>query len=241
MSNCPNQFWSKFDFYDAHIERGEIVEDSSEEEILHCTLTGYPCENEEGKYPWDCVGVVRLNTKCPHCAETMNPAPSLLEDGHRTIFCGHCREIFGKETNKKRGKMLTVLNFGEKRVAFFNGTPHAINLIAGAVFDPLIRKAKGGEEIAEIPSSGILLSAKLSTSPTEYLGKGVTIAQQVVKSCDELPDEAKEADYIIVSALYASAYRQLHGEDGTPLVTIRDLVVAEDGKTPRGCAGFALA
>lgn len=137
--------------------------------------------------------------------------------------------------------MLTKINLGQGPISFFNGTPHPINLIAGSIFDPAIRKNRGGEEITAIPPSGILLSAKLTTEPKSYLGKGITIAKQVVTACDEIPEEAAEADYIVVSSLYATAYRQLHGDDGTRLITIRDLVVADDGITPRGCAGFALA
>lgn len=137
--------------------------------------------------------------------------------------------------------MITTVDFGNGPKKFFNGTPHAINLISGAVFRQEIRKHIGGVQIAVIPPSGIMLSAKLDTLPVTDLGSGVEVARQIAISCDDLPEAAKTADYIIVSAMYAVAYRQLHGEDGLPLVTIRDLVVESvDNQKPTGCRGFAL-
>lgn len=63
-----------------------------------------------------------------------------------------------------------------------------------------------------------------------------------VIDCDPIPAEAADYDYIIVSALYASAYRQTHGDDGVPLVTIHQLVVrSEADPKPVGCCGFSLA
>lgn len=137
--------------------------------------------------------------------------------------------------------MTTTLDLGNGPKKFFNATPHSINLIADAVFRQKIRKHVGGREIAVIPSSGLLLSAKLDTQPVTDLGSGVEIARQVAVDCDDLPEEAKACDYIIVSAMYAVAYRQVHGDDGMPLVTIRDLVVESvDNPKPKGCRGFAL-
>lgn len=137
--------------------------------------------------------------------------------------------------------MITTIDFGNGPRTFFNGTPHSINLIADAVFRLEIRKHIGGTEIAVIPPSGVLLSAKLDTQPVVDLGGGVEVARQVAVACDDLPEEARTADYIIVSAMYAVAYRQVHGDDGVPLVTIRDLVVESvDNPKPKGCRGFAL-
>lgn len=138
--------------------------------------------------------------------------------------------------------MLTTLDFGKGPITFFNATPHAINLIADAEYIPAVRKHVGGHEIATIPASGVMLSAKLTTTPTVDLGGGVQIARQICTACDALPDTAKRADYIIVSAMYATAYRQIHGQDGVNLITIRDLVVeSADNPKPKGCRGFALA
>lgn len=118
--------------------------------------------------------------------------------------------------------------------------PHPINLVRGAVYVPEIRKHTGGEVVEVIPPSGVLLNAKFETVPVAELSDGVVIAGQKVVGCDEIPEEAKDCD--IVSALYASAYRKLHGEDGTQLVTIMDVVVESAGNpTPKGCRGFALA
>lgn len=138
--------------------------------------------------------------------------------------------------------MTTTIDFGNGPKTFFNATPHSINIIADAVFRQEIRKHIGGHEIAEIPVSGTLLSARLDTQLVADLGSGVEIARQVAVACDELPDEAKQADYVIVSAMYAVAYRQVHGDDGVILLTIRDLVVESvDNPKPKGCRGFALA
>lgn len=137
--------------------------------------------------------------------------------------------------------MITTLDLGNGPRKFFNGTPHSINLIADAVFRQEIRKHVGGVEIAEIPPSGVLLSAKLDTQPVIDLGSGVEIARQIAVACDELSEEAKSCDYVIVSAMYAVAYRQVYGDDGVPLVTIRDLVVESvSNPKPKGCRGFAL-
>lgn len=136
--------------------------------------------------------------------------------------------------------MVTTLDLGNGPKSFFNATPHPINLITGAEYKAEVRKHVGGVEIAVIPPSGVLLSARLSSQFVAALGSGVEIARQIAVACDELPEEAKGCDYIIVSAMYAVAYRQVHGNDGVPLVTIRDLVV-ESVANPRpiGCRGFA--
>lgn len=138
--------------------------------------------------------------------------------------------------------MIAVVDLGNGSIKFFNSTPHPVNIISGAVFNQVIRKHTGGVEIAVIPPSGVLLSARLTTIPVIDLGGDVTVARQEAAACDDLPDEARKADYIIVSAMYAVAYRNIHGDDGVPLVTIRDLVVESVyNPKPRGCCGFSLA
>lgn len=137
--------------------------------------------------------------------------------------------------------MLTKIDFGNGLKTFFNSTPHAVNVIADAEYKNVIRKWVGGREIAAIPPSGVMLSATLKTTPVTDLGSGVEICKQVATACDPLPDEARQVDYVIVSAMYGLAYRQIHGDDGVNLVTIRDLVVAsEDNPKPVGCRGFAV-
>lgn len=132
---------------------------------------------------------------------------------------------------------IVTLDLGNGPRRYFNATAHEINLITGATLNPAIRKWVGGTEIAVIPPSGVILSAKLVNKLVADLGSGVTVAQQQVASCDLIPSEARGADYIIVSAMYSTAYRRIFGEN-PQVVTIRDLVVDECGK-PRGCIGFA--
>lgn len=137
--------------------------------------------------------------------------------------------------------MLVTLDLGNGPCRFFNGTPHPINLIAGAEYQSAVRKHTGGHEIAVIPPSGMLLSAELRTLPVVELGQGVTVARQVAVACDPMPETARAADYVIVSAIYALAYRQMFPGDSVKLVTPRDLVVASIEKPiPVGCLGFAL-
>lgn len=136
--------------------------------------------------------------------------------------------------------LTTILDLGEGPFECFNGTPHSINLVSGAVYRQDIRKHVGGEEIAVIPPSGILLSARLATVPCFYLGGGVEVARQVAVACDELPEAALGADLVVVSAMYATAYRQLHPQSKVRLATIRDLVVESvENPRPVGCRGFA--
>lgn len=137
--------------------------------------------------------------------------------------------------------MTSTIDFGYGPKTFFNGTPHAINIIKDAVFCSAIRKYVGGTEIATIPPSGVVLSARLETQPVLELGSDVTVARQQAINIDALPEEAGHVDFIIVSAMYGVAYRQFHGNDWMPLVTIRDLVVeSETDPRPRGCRGFAV-
>lgn len=137
--------------------------------------------------------------------------------------------------------MTTTLNLGRGPVSFFNGTPHSINLMRDAEYVPSMRKHIGGVEVAEIPPSGVLLSARLATIPQIDLGCGVIIAKQEAVACDPLPQDALEADYIVVSPMYATAYRQIHGADGVKLLVPRDLVVeSQDNPRPVGCLGFSI-
>lgn len=125
---------------------------------------------------------------------------------------------------------------------FFNATPHAINIMADTEFVPSIRKYMGGAVVTTIPASGIMLNAVLRNVPVTTLDGGIPLVKNEVIDCDPIPAEALQADYIIVSALYAGAYRQLHGDDGVRLLTIHQLVVkSADDPRPVGCVGFSLA
>lgn len=138
--------------------------------------------------------------------------------------------------------MVPIIDFGRGPVSFFNGTPHAINLVAGARKNPNIRKWQGGEVIQTIPPSGIILDAQMSCYPVHDLGGGVLVSAMHYSQCDELPALARKADYVIASLLYCKAYRALHKPlpEGVYLVSPADMVVAADGRTPIGCRGFAL-
>ena len=122
-----------------------------------------------------------------------------------------------------------------------NLTPHTINIIDGAEFDPSIRKYKGGWILVSIPSSGMvsakqenLFAENYNLSFTEYItvnGKVVGIVDAPKwESVDPLPEGA---DYYIVSNIYVSACKEL-GIPTDNLLTPGNMVVEEDGRTVRG-------
>lgn len=127
----------------------------------------------------------------------------------------------------------------KKRI--YNGTPHAINIVTGAVFKPEIRKfvVPDGIEVtvvASIPSDGVL-SAKIDTVELPEIDGSIPVFGKAIVGCDPLPEGY---DIYIVSALYASAMRQM-GEDTSKLYTVADPVYTEDGKTILGCRGICPA
>ena len=120
----------------------------------------------------------------------------------------------------------------------YNFTPHPVNIIEGATFSANIRKytaPDGTTPTMTIPSSGVL-NAKIDTIEDGNID-GAPIFRKTIVGCDELP-ELKDGDYVIVSALYASAYRATH-EDRSKLLLVADPVMSEDGKTFLGCRGLA--
>ena len=123
-------------------------------------------------------------------------------------------------------------------MSIYNYTPHAVNIINDATFNQNIRKytAPDGTEPSKIiPSSGVL-NAKIDTIEDGNID-GAPIYRKSIIGCDELP-ELKDGDYVIVSALYASAYRATH-KDTSKLLLVADPVMTEDGKTFLGCRGLA--
>lgn len=119
-----------------------------------------------------------------------------------------------------------------------NYTPHPVNIIEGAIFSTSIRKyisPDGTEPSMIIPSAGIL-NAKIETVEDGNID-GAPIFKKTITGCDELP-ELNDGDYVIVSALYASAYRATH-QDCSKLLLVADPVMSEDGKTFLGCRGLA--
>lgn len=123
-------------------------------------------------------------------------------------------------------------------IRIFNGTPHPVNIIEGASFDPSIRKyVVRGEAtvVASIPSNGAI-SAVIETVEMEPIN-GIPVYGKKIIGVDPLPEGY---DIYIVSALYASAMRQM-GEDTSVLYTVADPVYSEDGRTILGCRGICPA
>lgn len=126
-------------------------------------------------------------------------------------------------------------------IRIFNGTPHPVNIIEGSTFDPSIRKyvTTAGKEVtvvASIPNSGVVLSAVIETVEMEPIN-GIPVYGKKIIGVDPLPEGY---DIYIVSALYASAMRQM-GEDTSALYTVADPVYSEDGRTILGCRGICPA
>lgn len=122
----------------------------------------------------------------------------------------------------------------------FNGTPHDIVVykIEDVVYLKTIRKwvlnNPKAEPIAQIKSSGKVLSAKIETVQSGYT-IGIPTFEKRIEGYDPLPEGY---DIYIVSMLYASAALK-KGED--KIFTIADPVYTEDGKTILGCLGICPA
>ena len=116
---------------------------------------------------------------------------------------------------------------------------HPVNVISGAVFDPAVRKYRGGEKVCEIPFSGRMLSAKVSQTEAEPVvidGISIpTMTPQVFADVDPIPS-ADECDFCIVSAMYVAACKSL-GIDTSRLLTMGGTVVDDDGRVI-GVVGF---
>lgn len=116
---------------------------------------------------------------------------------------------------------------------------HAVNVVEGAVFDPKVRKYRGGEVVLSIPFSGRMLNAKAVQKDAEPLTiEGVqvkTLSPQIWESVDPIPD-ASEADLCIVSAMYVAACKAL-GLDTSRLLTMAGTVVDGEGNVV-GVTGF---
>lgn len=119
-------------------------------------------------------------------------------------------------------------------IKIFNGTPHNINIVEGAVFNASIRKYVGGEVVSSIPSNGIL-NASISTVKQADIA-GIPIYEKKIWGCDDLP---YGYDMYIVSALYSSAIQK----EGvcSKVYTVADPVYTEDGNSFIGCRGLAPA
>lgn len=116
----------------------------------------------------------------------------------------------------------------------YNGTPHELNIVQGATFSPSIRKFVGGDVVRTIPSDGAL-NAQIKTAEV-FDESGIPTFSKEILGCDEYP---QEYDIVIVSALYASAYRAKYGTVPKSMRLVADPVMTDDGKTFRGCCGLA--
>lgn len=112
-----------------------------------------------------------------------------------------------------------------------NYTPHPVHLYANAVFDPTIRKYRGGTKIGTFNSAG-MLSAKMAEKTVLVREDGIVLKRTEIVGCDEYPVyKLSESDtYLIVSQLYLSAARQM-GWDTSHLLTIGGAVVDDAGRT----------
>ena len=125
----------------------------------------------------------------------------------------------------------------------WNATPHSIRIMpASAVtFNPEIRKwvaEADATPVAIIESTG-MLSAKIDTVDADPISN-IPVFDKKVVGCDPLPDGMTDEDIIIVSALYATAYKRTYGDD-TRLYTIADPVYTSDGRTILGSRGVCPA
>lgn len=122
-----------------------------------------------------------------------------------------------------------------KVVSYVGG--HDVVVYKDAVYDPSIRKYRGGTPVAIIPYSGRMLSATAKPAPEEMvLLNGVEVPVHSASEWDHvdpLPDPEK-CDFALVSAMYAAACREL-GMDISRLLTIGGVVVDDAGRTI-GCA-----
>ena len=119
-------------------------------------------------------------------------------------------------------------------IKLYNGTPHSITIVKGAMLDSKDRKWKGGEIIQTFPPNG-MLSAKINSIQTGTLNGLIPVFSKEIVDCQELPEGF---DYYIVSVLYATAYKAKYGNTDKLLV-VADPVMSEDGKTFVGCTGLA--
>ena len=131
--------------------------------------------------------------------------------------------------------LVTIKSGSDKELKIFNGTPHEINIVAGAEFDSTIRKFVGGEVINTIPSTK-MLNAKIESVELMGFGKSLPLFDKDIVDCDEYPSGP---DVVIVSVIYASAYRKKFGFVPNSMYIVADPVMTSNGKTFLGCRGLA--
>ena len=137
-------------------------------------------------------------------------------------------------------------------MTIYNCTPHNLSIYAecDTEYIPKLRKAfvlPDALPLVEIPPSGYVLSAhftmRKSTLELYFDGKLVPLARQVVESIDQPTDLFSNfdpsTDWLVVSALYADAVRQL-GKT-MPMLCVNNVVYANaERPAPIGCLGLTL-
>jgi hypothetical protein len=142
-------------------------------------------------------------------------------------------------------------------MTIYNCTPHNLSIYAecDTEYIPKLRKAfvlPDALPLVEIPPSGYVLSAhftmRKSTLELYFDGKLLPLARQIVESIDQPTDLFSNfdpsMDWLIVSALYADAVRQLsqtHPRILQTLLCVNNVVYSNPSKpAPIGCLGLTL-
>lgn len=120
-----------------------------------------------------------------------------------------------------------------KVVSYVGG--HDVIVYKGAIYDPSIRKYRGGTPVAVIPYSGRMLSAVAKPAQEDMLQlNGVEIPVHGASEWDHVDAPPTQNEWALVSSMYAAACREL-GLDTSRLLTIGGVVVDDTGRTV-GCA-----
>ena len=103
-----------------------------------------------------------------------------------------------------------------------NCTPHAINIVDSAEYNASVRKhirTSVTKTVKVIAPSGKLLNAKIVRNVADPID-GIPTVKSEYPSVDELPEGA---DFVVVSAMYVAARREL-GLPTEKLLTVGDTV-----------------
>ena len=119
-------------------------------------------------------------------------------------------------------------------MSIVNYTPHTVSVYEGATYNPAIRKYEGGTLTRCIPSCGVVLNARMDTTPVGDV-EGVPCVRAHVVDVDPAPAFGP-GDYFIVSTIYVNACKAL-GFDTSHMLTVDGAVVDSEGHVV-GCVGF---
>lgn len=123
-----------------------------------------------------------------------------------------------------------------EKLRIVNCCPHEVTVVSGSIFDPSVKKNRGGTPTMRIPPSGYIASAQseiVSVEPTVVDGVSIPTCERRFISVDKLPDDDR---LYIVSSVYAQAAEEL-GERIDNLRTPHGSVVDNRGRVV-GCVGF---